>query len=125
MKKQKFASGAQRDTQDGKLRYELIPIAALKAIAKVYTDGAAKYGDHNYQKGIPFMRVAASALRHYIAWMEGDTSERHLANATWNLMAILYYEDEIAAGRLPDTLDDRPCNCKGKCIRSTCERNKP
>lgn len=106
--KETFASGAQRDTQDGKLRYELIPPGPLAALAKIYTDGAAKYGENNYQKGMPFMRVAASLLRHYYAWVAGDRSERHMANLAWNAFALLFYEDQVEKGALPQELDDRP-----------------
>ena len=36
----------------GKLRYDLIPPRALEALAYVYTIGAAKYSDRNWEKGI-------------------------------------------------------------------------
>lgn len=107
MSKETFSTGAQRDTQTDKLRYDLIPLGALEALAKVYTDGAAKYGDDNWQKGMPFKRVYASLLRHIFAWAAGDTSERHMANAAWNCFALLHYEDMVKQGVLPASLDDR------------------
>ncbi len=105
--KETFSTGAQRDTQTSKLRYDLIPIGALEALAKVYTDGAVKYGDNNWQKGMPFKRVYASLLRHVFAWAAGDTTERHMANAAWNCFALLHYEDMVELGVLPPELDDR------------------
>lgn len=106
--KETFASGAQRDNQTDKLRYDLIPVGCLEALAKVYTDGAKKYGDRNYEKGMPYMRVFASLLRHAFAWVKGDTSERHMANVAWNAFALLHYEDQLRRGSLPGSLDDRP-----------------
>jgi hypothetical protein len=90
--RQEFSTGAQRDTQDDKPRYDLIPSKALERLAYVYARGAAKYDENNWMKGIPITRTLASAERHLQSYKQGDKSEDHLAQAAWNLFAILHYE---------------------------------
>lgn len=101
-----FSTGSRRDTQDGKPRYDLIPVGPLKRLANLYMRGAIKYGENNYQKGQPYRRTLASLLRHIYAWVEGDRSEDHLSAVAWGVFALMYYEDQIALGNLPKELDD-------------------
>lgn len=49
-------------------------------------DGAKKYGDRNWQKGIPADRYVDSATRHYLKHMRGDRDERHDRACLWNLL---------------------------------------
>ncbi len=105
--KQTFQTGAQRDTQDGKLRYGLIPYQFTDRLAKVLTDGAIHYGEGNYRLGMPFSRVIDSLLRHVEALRRGDDSEDHLGRAAANLAFLAFYEDQIKKGNLPGDLDDR------------------
>ena len=44
-------AGVKHDS--GKLRMDLVPPEAIKAMADVLTSGAAKYGDRNWEKGWP------------------------------------------------------------------------
>lgn len=92
-KRESFDSGMVRDTQDGKPRYDLIPVQPLKRLADLYMRGAIKYDDNNWQKGQPYSRAYASLFRHMIAWREGDRSEDHLAAVAWNAFALMWYED--------------------------------
>lgn len=101
-----FNTGARRDIQVNKPRYDLIPPIALKRVADLYARGAQKYGENNYQKGIPFRRVYASLFRHMMQYVEGDRVEDHLAAVAWNAFALMYYEEEIAKGRLSAELND-------------------
>lgn len=101
-----FATGARRDVQLDKPRYDLIPVGPLRRLAELYARGAAKYGEHNYQKGIPYRRVYASLFRHLIQWASGDRSEDHLAAVAWNAFALMYYEDKVREGKLPVELND-------------------
>ena len=39
----------------GKLRYDLLPADALERLVGVYTIGAEKYDDRNWEKGFPWM----------------------------------------------------------------------
>ena len=51
-KKQEFSTGAHRDSNIGKGRYDLIPPISLKRLADVYERGADKYGARNWEKGM-------------------------------------------------------------------------
>lgn len=91
--RQSFNTGAVRDTQDGKPRYDLIPATALKRLAIHYANGAKKYGDRNWEKGIPASRCLASTMRHLFDWVLGDRSEDHLSAVLFNIMAIIHWEE--------------------------------
>ena len=41
--------GKKNDYQDGKLRWDLLPLEEIEDIVKVYTAGSIKYGDNNWQ----------------------------------------------------------------------------
>lgn len=90
--RQQFGTGAQRDSQDDKPRFDLIPSKPLERIAYVYARGARKYDENNWMKGIPVSRTLASAERHLQQYKQGDKDEDHLAQAAWNLFAIMHYE---------------------------------
>lgn len=89
-----FKTGAVRDTDVNKPRYDLIPPHALWRVAMLYTRGAAKYGENNWQKGIPSQQMLASAMRHMEAYRRGDEEEDHLAAVVWNVLAMMQYEAE-------------------------------
>jgi len=99
--RQEFTTGAVRDTQQDKPRFDLIPPHALKRVAEVYTRGAIKYDEWNWFKGIPFQRCLASCMRHVESFRRGETDEDHLAQAVFNLLAIMEFQD---VGR--EDLDD-------------------
>jgi len=92
--RQRFDTGAVRDTQEGKPRYDLISSLALRRIAMLMMRGAVKYGDRNWEKGMPQDRLLASAMRHLYAWIDGaKDGEDHLAAVCFNVMAIMHFED--------------------------------
>lgn len=103
---EEFETGAKRDTQDNKPRYDLIPVAALKRLAMLYARGAQKYGEGNFEKGMSFKRVLASLLRHVYAFVEGEVTEDHLAAVAWNAFALMFYQEQIKKGKLPAELND-------------------
>jgi hypothetical protein len=105
-KRQKFGTGAIRDIQVGKGRYDLLPIYAIKRLTKHYENGAVKYGENNYLKGIPLMRYMDSALRHIFKYLEGDASEDHLTAGAWNLLSAIETQERIEKGMLPEELDN-------------------
>lgn len=94
-----WATGAVRDDDAGKPRYDLISPLALRRVAMRCTEGAKKYGEENWRMGIPRRQILASAMRHLEAWRcrvespaeEGD--EDHLAACVWNLLALMHYEE--------------------------------
>lgn len=90
--REEFESGARRDTQDGKPRYDLIPPEPLKRFADQMARGAVKYGDNNWTKGMPSSRFLSSLMRHVEAYRLGDRDEDHLAAVLFNAMAIMHFE---------------------------------
>lgn len=104
--KEQFGTGAQRDSQEEKLRFDLIPPAALIRMAELYRKGAEHYGENNWQKGIPYKRVMASVFRHMYAYWDGDRSEDHQAAVAWGMFTLMHYDREIERGNLPKELKD-------------------
>ena len=90
--REQFSTGAVREIQTGKGRYDLITPYGLQRLALHYERGAAKYADRNWEKGIPVSRCFSSAVRHLFQYLAGDRSEDHLAAAAWNIMAIMHFE---------------------------------
>ena len=89
-----FASGAVRDMQTGKGRCDLLPMCVLLRLAKHYEEGALKYSDRNWKKGIPCHSFADSALRHFFKYMDGWKDEDHLIAAIWNLCGLAWTEEK-------------------------------
>lgn len=102
-----FDTGAVRDTEDGKLRYDLIPLDALDRWAGLMTRGMRKYGERNWERGQSMARMESSALRHLIQYLKGERDEDHLAAVLFNVGALIDHEERIARGELPSHLDDR------------------
>ena len=81
---------------DGKARFDLLPPDALWEVVRVYTFGAKKYNDRNWEKGIKWGRVFAAICRHLFSWLKGEdcdeeSSIHHLAHATWGCLTLLAY----------------------------------
>lgn len=92
--RESFGTGAVRDTQDAKPRFDLLPPAALRRVAMHYANGAKKYSDRNWEKGIPVSRCYASALRHLLAFGEGAVLEDHLSAVVFNVLAIIHFQEK-------------------------------
>jgi hypothetical protein len=115
-KRMQETTGAQRDTNDGKGRFDLIAPEPLRRLAELYQRGAEKYGDRNWEKGINLSRYIDSALRHINDYQAGDRSEDHLISAAWNLFSFVATEDRIKRGLLPTELDNIPKTPLGKVV---------
>lgn len=100
-------NAAQREPSTGKGRPDLISPFATTRLAKWYELGSFKYGDRNWEKGMPFSRYTASLERHVIAWKKGDQSEDHLAAIAWNAFAIMHHQElgELQWDDMPHYLD--------------------
>ncbi len=107
-KRQSFETGAVRDIQQGKGRFDLITPIALRRLAGVYERGAVKYADRNWEKGIPLGRFMDSALRHLNQYIEGNRDEDHLAQAMWNIASAIHTEEMIKRKLLPEELNNLP-----------------
>jgi len=93
-----------------KARYDLIEPFALEELVKVFTRGANKYADRNWEKGMKWSTMLASMKRHVAAFENGEdfdfdpncetcktgncvnhTGLYHMAHAAWNCMALVSY----------------------------------
>jgi hypothetical protein len=92
--RRQYDTGAVRDRQRGKGRYDLLPPKAIDRIAKHFENGAVKYGDRNWEKGINLSDFIDSALRHTFKYLDGWNDEDHLAAAAWNLLCAIQTEIE-------------------------------
>ncbi len=110
--RQEFNTGSVRDTRNGKGRFDLVTPFAMRRIARHYENGAVKYGDRNWEKGLPIMRYLDSAERHIndlkVAMLLGEQTEDHAAAIAWNMFGFMHTEEMIKIGRLSKELDDRP-----------------
>ncbi len=87
-----------RKDDSGKLRFDLLPVKPLMKVAEVYTIGATKYDDRNWEKGLKWGRVFAAMLRHAWKWWGGEQrdavdGQHHLASVVWCALALMEYED--------------------------------
>ena len=104
--RREYETGAVRDRATGKGRYDLLPMFALMALAKHFEAGCQKYGDRNWEKGIPISNYCDSAMRHLTKFMLGMEDEPHLTAAAWNIMCAIDTYFRIELGILPGALDD-------------------
>lgn len=100
------STGAVRDRQAGKGRYDLITPIGLKRLALHYENGAKKYSERNWEKGMPLSWFIDSAIRHIYSYLSGDRSEDNWAAVAWNALGFIHMEEMIRQGRLPKELDD-------------------
>ena len=55
-----------------------------------FEEGALKYGEHNWQRGIPVKCYVDSAVRHYLKFLRGDKDEPHDRAFVWNLLCCIW-----------------------------------
>lgn len=62
----------------------------LLEVSKHMEDGAKKYGERNWEKGLPIDCYIDSAVRHYLKWRRGDEDEPHDRAFCWNVMCCIW-----------------------------------
>lgn len=92
---------------EGKLRWDLLPAYALGEVVDVYTRGAKKYADRNWEKGMSYSRIWRALLSHAFKWWRGEKydktdGQQHLASVVWCALALMEYEFRKVG------TDDRP-----------------
>lgn len=120
--RREFSSGAVRDINEGKGRCDLLPLDVLgelygspilTAINKYIRTGqkmfiveavkefsalqygCQKYGERNWEKGIPLHCYIDSGVRHYIKWKRGDTDEPHDRAFLWNMLGAVWTHNNL------------------------------
>ena len=82
----------------GKLRYDLLPVDAIRELTKVMTMGAEKYEARNWEKGFKWMEDCFGSLqRHAQAFAGGEdrdaeSGQLHMAHVMWNAMALVAFQ---------------------------------
>lgn len=89
-----------------KLPLNLLSREALEQTAAVLKFGANKYAEHNWRNGFLWSRPLAAAMRHLVAFNDGEDRDpesglSHLAHAACCIMFLLEFE------KTHKELDDR------------------
>ena len=75
-----------------KMEYKTVPNMLLE-VSRHFEEGAKKYGENNWQKGIPIKCYIDSAVRHYLKYRRLDSDEPHDRAFLWNLMCCIWEND--------------------------------
>jgi hypothetical protein len=91
----------------GKKRYDLVEPRAFADFVQVLTDGAEKYFDRNWERGLSWTSVLASLKRHIAAIERGEdydpeSGRLHIAHAACNVHFLNAFYYTFPQG------DDRP-----------------
>lgn len=101
-----FSTGAVRNQQAGRGRFDLIPFEAMLAYAQRLEYGVQSgYAPNNWEKGMPLSRILSSMRRH-ASQVNFDFSEDHIGAVLFNAGAFVTIVTRIKAGLLPRELDD-------------------
>jgi hypothetical protein len=89
--------GSAMKFDDGKLPVNLLSSEALLQTAAVLKFGADKYHAHNWRDGFAWSRPLAAAMRHIMAFNDGEDKDpesglSHLAHAACCIMFLLEFE---------------------------------
>jgi hypothetical protein len=68
----------------------------LLETAQHFEEGAEKYGENNWQKGLPANCYVDSALRHWFKYKRGDNDENHHRAFVWNILCCIWEVDHHA-----------------------------
>ena len=94
-----FSSGMVRDTSTGKTDYTLaLDGPMFKRWAEHLTKGAVKYKKRNWMqaRGVEeYERFKESALRHFVAYLDGQTDEDHAAGVFFNINGMEYTKQKM------------------------------
>ena len=64
--------------------------SAMLEVSKHFEEGALKYSERNWEKGIHVHCYIDSAIRHYLKFKRGDDDERHDRAFLWNILCALW-----------------------------------
>lgn len=102
-KLKKYTTGAVRSTDCQTVRYDLISPIGLDALARTYAEGAQKFGEFNWENGMPAVDLINHALRHLFMFLAGNREEDDLGHAAWNIIGAIHSLEawpELNEGRL-------------------------
>ena len=73
---------------------------AMLELSKHYEAGCLKYGDRNWEKGIPVHCYIDSGVRHLVKFYRGDSDENHKLAFVWNITCAIWTHEHK-----PDLID--------------------
>lgn len=98
-KRQQFAGGMKRDTNEGKTLWHLVTSGPmLRRWAELLTRGAIKYEPDNWLKAEgeeEMKRFKESAFRHFMQWYNGDVDEDHGAAVFFNINGTEFLKNKL------------------------------
>lgn len=65
-------------------------ISSLLEVSKQYEEGAKKYAERNWEKGMPVHCFIDSGVRHYLKFLRGDIDEPHDRAFIWNMLGAIW-----------------------------------
>ena len=95
-----FESGAQRDSNANKPFCHNLKGYTRLRFGYHMTKGSSKYGDSNWEKGMPNEQYIESMDRHWSQYISGDRSEDHLSAFMFGINGLM--DNERKAGLKPD-----------------------
>ena len=63
---------------------------AVLEVSKHYEDGAKKYEERNWERGINLHCYIDSGVRHYLKCLRGDSDEPHNRAFIWNMLSAVW-----------------------------------
>lgn len=98
-------SGGTKNDQE-KIKLNLLSTIWINGVGSVLNFGMHKYAAHNWRKGIEVSRLMDAALRHLLAFNEGEDNDPESGlNHLYHASCCLMFMSELMVTR-PD-LDDR------------------
>lgn len=85
-----YDTGAVRSADCDNVRYDLISPIGIAALARTYAEGAEKFGEFNWENGMPVTDLLNHAIAHLFKFLSGDRSEDHLGHAAWNILGAVH-----------------------------------
>lgn len=85
---------------DGKVDFTYVLSApkSLEGLARVYEFGAKKYARDNWKRGLSYLTLVASLMRHLLKFIGGENLDEesklpHVSHILWNaqILAEMYY----------------------------------
>jgi len=88
-------AGIRKD--DDKPKWDLMPFDALNEVVLVFTYGALKYENRNWERGMPWSKVISPLLRHTWKFIMGEKYDKeskchHMAHVACNALFLLTYD---------------------------------
>jgi hypothetical protein len=92
-------------------RHSLIPVSALRALARHYAVGAAKYDDHNWRRGYKWSLSYDAVQRHLNQFWDGErmdeeTGSHHAICAAWHCICLFVFDTFHRHHRFDDRYDE-------------------